>query len=92
LWEEGRWIELIDGSMLSKCHSAEMMRCINIALLCVQESASDRPTMLDVIAMLTSDTVIQHEPKHPPYFNLRVGNEESSDTTTNVTISTGTAR
>uniref|UniRef100_A0ACD5UHX4 Uncharacterized protein n=1 Tax=Avena sativa TaxID=4498 RepID=A0ACD5UHX4_AVESA len=82
LWEEGRWIELIDASLLPKCDSEEMMRCINIALLCVQENASDRPTMLDVITMLSSETMIQREPKHPPYFNLRVGNEDTSGTAT----------
>uniref|UniRef100_A0ACD5XXD7 Uncharacterized protein n=1 Tax=Avena sativa TaxID=4498 RepID=A0ACD5XXD7_AVESA len=82
LWEEGRWIELIEASLLPKCDSAKMMRCINIALLCVQENASDRPTMLDVITMLSSETTIQREPKHPPYFNLRVGNEDTSGTAT----------
>jgi hypothetical protein len=83
----------MDVSFLSKCHSEQMMRCINIALLCVQENAADRPTMLDVIAMLSSETVIQREPKHPPYFNLRVGSEEASGTTTSyVTISTINAR
>ncbi|XP_047092191.1 cysteine-rich receptor-like protein kinase 10 [Lolium rigidum] len=92
LWEEGRWTELIDVSFLSKCHSEQMMRCINIALLCVQENAADRPTMLDVIAMLSSETAIQREPKHPPYFNLRVGSEEASGTTSYVTISTINAR
>ena len=95
MWDEGRWTELVDDSLLPKCESTEMMSCINIALLCVQENVSDRPTMLDVTAMLSSKTIIQREPKHPPYFNLRVGNEEASCTTTDtcyvndVTISTG---
>ncbi|XP_047050994.1 cysteine-rich receptor-like protein kinase 10 [Lolium rigidum] len=92
LWEEGRWTELVDVSLLPKYHSVEMMMCLNIALLCVQENASDRPTMLDVIAMLSGETMIQREPKHPPYFHLRVGNEEASGTTTDVIISTTTAR
>jgi hypothetical protein len=56
-----------------------MMRCINIALLCVQEKAADRPTMLEVVAMLSSKTMVLVEPKHPAYFNLiRVGNEDAS--------------
>ncbi|KAM0837740.1 hypothetical protein ACQ4PT_061437 [Festuca glaucescens] len=52
LFEEGRWIELVDTSLLPSHHCTEMMRCINVALLCLQEKASDRPTMPDVVAML----------------------------------------
>ena len=60
-----------------------MMRCINIALLCVQENADDRPTMADVVSMLSSEkTTILVEPKQPAYFNVRVGNEEGSTTAT----------
>ncbi|PUZ59396.1 hypothetical protein GQ55_4G037900 [Panicum hallii var. hallii] len=83
LWEEERWIELVDASLFPKSHSADMMRCINIALLCVQENADDRPTMADVVSMLSSETTtILAEPKQPAYFNVRVGNEEGSTTAT----------
>ncbi|PUZ39820.1 hypothetical protein GQ55_9G372900 [Panicum hallii var. hallii] len=83
LWEEERWIELVDASLFPKSHSADMMRCINIALLCVQENADDRPTMADVVSMLSSETTtILTEPKQPAYFNVRVGNEEGSTTAT----------
>lgn len=80
LWGEGRWHELIDESLVSKYHPAEneIMRCINIALLCVQENAADRPTMSDVVAMLSSKMMVLAEPKHPGYFNVRVANEEQS--------------
>jgi hypothetical protein len=63
-----------------------MMRYINIALLCVQENAADRPTMGDVISMLSSDTMILAEPMQPAYFNVRVGNEESSTATDTCSI------
>ncbi|KAJ1295820.1 hypothetical protein BS78_01G252200 [Paspalum vaginatum] len=100
LWEERRWIDLIDASLLPNSgHSEEMMRCINIALLCVQENAADRPTMADVVAMLSAETTtILAEPKQPAYFNVRVGNEEASTTTTkscsinDMTISVTTPR
>ncbi|CAL4932594.1 unnamed protein product [Urochloa decumbens] len=97
LWKEDRWIDLIDASLTPTSHSAEMMRCIKIALLCVQENAADRPTMADVVAMLSSETTIMAEPKQPAYFNVRVGNEEASITTescsiNDVTISVTTPR
>ncbi|XP_066374595.1 cysteine-rich receptor-like protein kinase 10 [Miscanthus floridulus] len=72
LYEEGRWRELVDASLLSMHHSDEMiMRCMNIGLLCVQENAVDRPTMLDVVAMLSSKTKILAKPNHPAYFNVQ---------------------
>ena len=79
------------------CNLAEVLRCVNIALLCVQENAADRPNMLDVTAKLSSKTMILDVPKHPAYFNLMVGNEEDSSTTKScsingVTISVATAR
>jgi len=80
LWEEGKWIDLLDASLVPDSHSAKMMRCINIALLCVQENAVDRPTMGDIVSMLSSETMILDEPKQPAYINVRVGNEESSTT------------
>ncbi|CAL4990905.1 unnamed protein product [Urochloa decumbens] len=98
LWEEGRWADLVDASLVPKNHSVEMMRCINIALLCVQENVIDRPTMADVVAILSSETMILAEPKQPAYFNVRVGNEEASITATDscsindVTISVTTPR
>ncbi|VAH71539.1 unnamed protein product [Triticum turgidum subsp. durum] len=78
LWEEGKWADLIDAPLLPGSHSAKMMRCINIALLCVQENATDRPTMGDIVSMLSNETMILDEPKHPAYINVRVGNEEAS--------------
>ncbi|CAN6356532.1 unnamed protein product [Urochloa humidicola] len=77
LYQEGRWSELVDASLIPIREPTEIMKCINIALLCVQEKAADRPTMLDVIAMLSSKTMALVEPKHPAYFNLiRIGNED----------------
>lgn len=39
------------------------MRCIQIGLLCVQENAIDRPTMLDVVFMLGNDAPIPRPKK-----------------------------
>ncbi|CAD6343877.1 unnamed protein product [Miscanthus lutarioriparius] len=100
LWDDGRWIDLVDASLVPKSHSAEMTKCIKIALLCVQENATDRPTMAEVVAMLSlsSETaMIVAEPKQPAYFNVRVGNEETSTapescSINDVTISVTTPR
>ncbi|XP_037408891.1 putative receptor-like protein kinase At4g00960 [Triticum dicoccoides] len=79
LWEQGKWIDLLNASLVPDTHLAKLMRCINIALLCVQENAVDRPTMGDIVSMLRSDTMILAKPKQPAYINVRVGNEETSN-------------
>ncbi|WVZ50653.1 hypothetical protein U9M48_001886 [Paspalum notatum var. saurae] len=78
LWKDEKWLQLVDTSLVTECHTLEIMRCINIALLCVQENAADRPTMSDVVAMLSSETMALSDPKHPAYFNVRVTREEAS--------------
>ncbi|KAL6654946.1 hypothetical protein ACP70R_008411 [Stipagrostis hirtigluma subsp. patula] len=77
LWKDGLWLQLVDESLVTGFRTLEVMRCINIALLCVQENAVDRPTMSDVVAMLSSDRILP-EPKHPAYFYVRVGKEDAS--------------
>ncbi|KQJ87918.2 hypothetical protein BRADI_4g14220v3 [Brachypodium distachyon] len=78
LWKEERWLEFVDAAIVPELHASEAMRCINIALLCVQENAADRPTTSSVVAMLSSESVTLPEPNHPAYFHVRVTNEEPS--------------
>ncbi|EEC70823.1 hypothetical protein OsI_02301 [Oryza sativa Indica Group] len=82
LWTEGRWLKLIDVVLLTDClvEAPLMMKCVNIALLCVQENAADRPTMSDVVAMLSSEGVSLPVPKHPAYFNVTLSSGYSSNT------------
>ena len=54
LWKDNRAAELIDPSIAGSCSEDEALRCINIAILCVQSGAADRPTMSSVVTMLES--------------------------------------
>ena len=47
---------------------AEMMRCIHVSLLCVQQNVGDRPDMASVIFMLNNDFVGLPVPKQPASF------------------------
>ena len=78
MWKDELWLQLVDTSLGAECHTLQMRRCVNIALLCVQENAVDRPTMSEVGTMLSSDSMALPEPKHPAYFHVRVGIEELS--------------
>nr|XP_023874422.1 G-type lectin S-receptor-like serine/threonine-protein kinase CES101 [Quercus suber] len=79
LWNEGKGLELIDPTIIDESFpSSEILRCIHIGLLCVQDQATDRPTMLDVATMLSSETVQLLPPKQPAYL-ISVVQEKSSE-------------
>ncbi|WCJ20315.1 Cysteine-rich receptor-like protein kinase 10 [Euphorbia peplus] len=73
--------------MLSKsCCTNEFSRQVPIGLLCVQEDASDRPTMSSVVLMLKSETVILPQPEKPAFSQGRVSDKfraESNDVSIN---------
>ncbi|XP_062187330.1 putative cysteine-rich receptor-like protein kinase 12 isoform X2 [Phragmites australis] len=69
LWRVGEWCQLV-CCRIGNNH--EMMeRCIQVGLLCVQESAEDRPAMDHVLTMLNSKNVNLPKPKQPAYFFVR---------------------
>ncbi|KAL9273128.1 Receptor-like serine/threonine-protein kinase SD1-7-like protein, partial [Drosera capensis] len=67
LWREGRGSELLDPTVRSSSSDEEVIRCIQVALLCVQERADDRPTMATVQLMLNSDSILLPRPKLPGF-------------------------
>lgn len=46
----------------------EIIRCIQIGLLCVQEKIVDRPMMGSVVLMLSSNSLALRQPSQPAYF------------------------
>uniref|UniRef100_A0A0E0ECP2 Uncharacterized protein n=1 Tax=Oryza meridionalis TaxID=40149 RepID=A0A0E0ECP2_9ORYZ len=54
-WEEGNIVEMIDHSLGRNYPEAELLKCVNIGLLCVQQNPVDRPTMAGVMVLLNSD-------------------------------------
>ncbi|KAL5722971.1 non-specific serine/threonine protein kinase [Ranunculus cassubicifolius] len=67
LWGEDRAMEFIDPSIRDSCSQADALRCINVGLLCVQDSPMDRPIMSTVVLMLESDTAILPAPRQPTF-------------------------
>ncbi|XP_015882290.3 cysteine-rich receptor-like protein kinase 44 [Ziziphus jujuba] len=66
-WNEGTISNIVDPSMRVGSGS-DIMRCIHIALLCVQENAANRPTMNSVVVMLNSNSLTLPIPSHPASF------------------------
>ncbi|KAH9748352.1 Receptor-like serine/threonine-protein kinase SD1-8 [Citrus sinensis] len=66
LWKEGKVLEMVDSSV-DNYPANEVLRCIHVGLLCVQENAEERPTMASVVLMLSSETATMPQPKTPGF-------------------------
>lgn len=58
---------LIDPRISSSSYQEEVMRCIHIGLLCVQELPKDRPYISAVLSMLSSEIIELPEPKQSAF-------------------------
>ncbi|KAK7262683.1 hypothetical protein RJT34_30259 [Clitoria ternatea] len=67
LWKEGNALELMDLNIKDTCVISEVMQCIHVSLLCLQQYPEDRPTMTSVVQMLGSEMELD-EPKEPGFF------------------------
>lgn len=83
LWNEGRAEELVDSTMSKSYSDKEVLRCIHIGLLCVQELANDRPNMSDVAFMLCNETVLT-PPKQPAF--IFKGADSRPDTSSSTSL------
>ncbi|KAJ9182861.1 hypothetical protein P3X46_006808 [Hevea brasiliensis] len=70
LWVKGRPLELIDKSLYDSCGPSQVLRCIHVGLLCVQQLPEDRPNTSTVVLMLVSDTFLP-QPKQPGFCTER---------------------
>ncbi|XP_042469971.1 receptor-like serine/threonine-protein kinase SD1-8 [Zingiber officinale] len=80
LWRNDKALELIDETICPPFSMEEVMRCINIGLLCVQERCEDRPIVTSILLMLLgSDNTSLPEPRQPGFVSrdLHEGNSSS---------------
>ncbi|KAG6738103.1 hypothetical protein POTOM_059662 [Populus tomentosa] len=71
LWREDKALDLMDETLREICNTNEFLRCVNVALLCVQDDPSDRPTMSNAVVMLSSEAANLPVPKNPAFFIRR---------------------
>ncbi|CAN4117748.1 unnamed protein product [Withania somnifera] len=64
MWIEGRPLELADSSFEDSSSMSEILRCIHVGLLCVQQNPDDRPNMSAVVLMLNGESSLR-QPKQP---------------------------
>ncbi|XP_050288781.1 cysteine-rich receptor-like protein kinase 29 isoform X3 [Quercus robur] len=66
-WRNMTTSNIIDP-ILEVGSTTEIIRCIHIGLLCVQENVADRPTMASIIQMLNSNSITLLVPSRPAFF------------------------
>uniref|UniRef100_A0A0E0DIS6 non-specific serine/threonine protein kinase n=1 Tax=Oryza meridionalis TaxID=40149 RepID=A0A0E0DIS6_9ORYZ len=76
LWKDGMAEAFVDKMVLESCLLNEVLQCIHIGLLCVQDSPNARPHMSLVVSMLDNEDMARPIPKQPIYFVQRHYDEE----------------
>jgi hypothetical protein len=66
-WTTGTLMDIMDSSFSSLAPRDQMVKCIHIGLLCVQDDPADRPVMSTVNVMLSSSTVTLQAPSRPAF-------------------------
>ncbi|XP_042426524.1 cysteine-rich receptor-like protein kinase 10 isoform X2 [Zingiber officinale] len=66
-WSGGAALEIVDPVLGDEYRGSDVLRCLQIGLLCVQENPSDRPSMITVDLMLSSETVSVQTPSKPAF-------------------------
>ncbi|KAL6894505.1 hypothetical protein ACP4OV_008603 [Aristida adscensionis] len=66
-WLKGTALETMDPSLDCEVPESEVLKCIHLGLLCVQENPADRPTMLEVLVMLHGQASCFAAPSKPAF-------------------------
>lgn len=64
-------------NLIVEYSALEVLQCIQVGLLCVQDCATDRPDMSAVVFMLSNETSLP-SPKHPNFAFRRSYNSSQS--------------
>ncbi|XP_021862912.2 uncharacterized protein [Spinacia oleracea] len=72
-WNEGNILSLIDPTISESAFHGEILKCVQLGLLCVQEFPNDRPSVSMVISMIESEVTDLPSPSQPGFTQRRVG-------------------
>ncbi|XP_023882288.1 G-type lectin S-receptor-like serine/threonine-protein kinase At4g27290 isoform X2 [Quercus suber] len=94
LWQEDRPLELIDTCLKGSVIQSEILRCLHISFLCLQQHHNDRPNMSCVVMMLHGESSLP-KPKELGFFvgkKSTSSSENQSSSTNEITITMLEAR
>ncbi|KAK4491703.1 hypothetical protein RD792_002469 [Penstemon davidsonii] len=66
-WNEENGLDFVDQTIESSNFQGEIVRCIQTALLCVQEFPNDRPAIQTVLSMLSNEILDLPRPEQPMF-------------------------
>ncbi|CAJ2651013.1 unnamed protein product [Trifolium pratense] len=72
-WRNQTPLEMLDPILKESFTHSEVIKCIQLGLLCVQENPDDRPTMAQVVSYLSSLLVELPLPQEPPASSMDRG-------------------
>ncbi|KAK7269968.1 hypothetical protein RIF29_22794 [Crotalaria pallida] len=64
-WRDQTPLEILDKNIKESCDHSEVIKCIQVGLLCVQNKPDDRPTMAKVVSYFSSPEVELPFPADP---------------------------
>ncbi|KAK1427796.1 hypothetical protein QVD17_16491 [Tagetes erecta] len=67
LWNRRLPLEILDPTVSELSYGNQVIRCIHVALLCVQQYPEDRPKMSTIYDMLSYENMELTEPKQPGF-------------------------
>lgn len=68
-WYEETLLTTMNPYIKEKYSQIELIKCIQIGLLCVQENPNARPTMARVVSYLTNHSIKLPSPQEPAYLS-----------------------
>ncbi|KAI9124156.1 hypothetical protein K1719_005456 [Acacia pycnantha] len=71
-WKEKKVVEILDPNIQESGARDEVVKCIQIGLLCVQGNPDSRPTMAEVVSYLSNDSSQLSLPQEP-VFSVHAG-------------------
>ncbi|XVF44495.1 hypothetical protein PTKIN_Ptkin02bG0127900 [Pterospermum kingtungense] len=80
-------LSLLGYTLHESCKANEVIKCLNVGLLCVQEDPSGRPTMSQVVFMLGSETASLPAPKQSAFVVRRYPSSRASSSSKPETFS-----
>ncbi|KAG7964095.1 hypothetical protein I3843_09G150900, partial [Carya illinoinensis] len=78
MWNANKIAAFVDPVISEPCNEIEILRCIHVGLLCVQDFAKDRPTVTLAISMLKSEIVDLPRPKQPAFTVTQIATDTAS--------------
>ncbi|RYR37379.1 hypothetical protein Ahy_A09g042275 isoform D [Arachis hypogaea] len=67
-WRDGTPLSILDPKIKEDYNQVEVIKCIQIGLLCVQENPNSRPTMGTIISYLNNHSLDLPSPQEPAFF------------------------